>query len=201
MVYISTNLIIANFMKNIKDIFTFCIYARPNFAKTKREANGKFLPKPLLFHLRHPNSKKINQPKFCGVLSPKNCLRKTSSVLFQISSGFSSKKVRILSRAYRRLIQKPSFWWLNPLSIRVFSLPNPPKITLYHFYPIKEHFSDFLLEIKSFSSSHTMFEPIAVSIFLFASYEPFSMTFTIDDATSMISSSLFIQSVFTSLLL
>ncbi|MEI2779487.1 MAG: hypothetical protein V9G19_26725 [Tetrasphaera sp.] len=45
-------------MKNIKDIFVFCIYARPNFAKTKRGANGKFLPKPLLFHLRHPNSKK-----------------------------------------------------------------------------------------------------------------------------------------------
>src|SRR3989344_925126 len=27
-------------------------------------ANGKFLPKPLLFHLRHPNSK-TNEPKFC----------------------------------------------------------------------------------------------------------------------------------------
>src|SRR3989344_5740930 len=29
----------------------------PNSPKTKRGANGKFLPKPLLFHLRHPNSK------------------------------------------------------------------------------------------------------------------------------------------------
>ena len=55
----------------------------PNSPKTKRGANGKFLPKPLLFHLRHPNSKKQNQPKFCGVLSPKNCLRKTSSALFR----------------------------------------------------------------------------------------------------------------------
>ena len=90
-------------MKNIKDIFAFCIYARPHSPKTKRGANGKFLPKPLLFHLRHPNSKKLNQPKFCGVLSPKNCLRKNSSALFQISSGFSSKKVRILSKAYRRI--------------------------------------------------------------------------------------------------
>jgi len=34
-----------------------------NSPKTKRGANGKFLPKPLLFHLRHPNSK-TNQSKF-----------------------------------------------------------------------------------------------------------------------------------------
>ena len=34
----------------------FDFIARPHFAKTKRGANGKFLPKPLLFHLRH-NSK------------------------------------------------------------------------------------------------------------------------------------------------
>ena len=43
-------------------------------------ANGKFLPKPLLFHLRHPNSKK-NQPKFWQILSPKNSFAKTSSAL------------------------------------------------------------------------------------------------------------------------
>ena len=52
----------------------------PNFAKTERGANGKFLPKPLLFHLRHPNSK-TNQPKFWQILSPKNSFAKTSSVL------------------------------------------------------------------------------------------------------------------------
>src|SRR3989344_4017843 len=59
-----------------------CIYmvARPNFSKTKRGANGKFLPKPLLFHLRHPNSK-TNEPKFWQILSPKNSFAKTSSVL------------------------------------------------------------------------------------------------------------------------
>ena len=45
-------------------------------------ANGKFLPKPLLFHLRHPNSKK-NQPKFWQILSPKNSFAKTSSALFR----------------------------------------------------------------------------------------------------------------------
>ncbi len=51
----------------------------PNFPQTKRGANGKFLPKPLLFHLRHPNSKK-NEPKFWQILSfPKNSFAKTSS--------------------------------------------------------------------------------------------------------------------------
>ena len=53
-----------------------------NPAKTKRGANGKFLPKPLLFHLRHPNSK-TNQPKFWQILSPKNSFAKTSSALFR----------------------------------------------------------------------------------------------------------------------
>lgn len=53
----------------------------PNSPKTKRGANGKFLPKPLLFHLRLPNSK-TNQPKFWQILSsPKNSFAKTSSVL------------------------------------------------------------------------------------------------------------------------
>ena len=57
--------------------------ARPNSPKTKRGANGKFLPKPLLFHLRHPNSK-TNQPKFWQILSsPKNSVAKTSSALFR----------------------------------------------------------------------------------------------------------------------
>ena len=50
----------------------------PNSAKTKRGANGKFLPKPLLFHLRHPNSKKISRV-FCQILSPKNSFGKTES--------------------------------------------------------------------------------------------------------------------------
>src|SRR3989344_6624949 len=77
--------------------------ARPNFAKTKRGASGGFLPRPLLLRLRHPNSEKRNQPKFCGILSPENCFRKTSSALFQISSsGLLSKKVRILYNEYRQ---------------------------------------------------------------------------------------------------
>src|SRR3989338_8561024 len=48
--------------------------------KENSGANGKFLPKPLLFHLRHPNSK-TNEPKFCEILSPKNSFAKTSSAL------------------------------------------------------------------------------------------------------------------------
>ena len=39
--------------------------------KENSRANGKFLPKPLLFHLRLPNPK-TNEPKFWQILSPKN---------------------------------------------------------------------------------------------------------------------------------
>ena len=48
--------------------------------KENSGANGKFLPKPLLFHLRHSNSK-TNEPKFWQTLSPKNSFRKTESAL------------------------------------------------------------------------------------------------------------------------
>ena len=67
---------------NIEIEFVFCFLSAPNFAKTKRRANGKFLSKPLLFHLRHPNSK-TNEPKFWQILSPKNSFAKTSSALFR----------------------------------------------------------------------------------------------------------------------
>ena len=63
-------------------VWIFCFLSAPNFAKTKRGANGKFLPKPLLFHLRHLNSK-TNEPKFWQILSPKKCFAKTSSALFR----------------------------------------------------------------------------------------------------------------------
>jgi hypothetical protein len=75
--------------------------ARPNFAKTKRGASGGFLPRPLLLRLRHPNSEKRNQPKFCGILSPENCFRKTSSALFPFHSfGFSAKWVLTFSNKH-----------------------------------------------------------------------------------------------------
>src|SRR3989338_11699252 len=69
--------------------------------KENSGANGKFLPKPLLFHLRHPNSKK-NQPKFWQILSPKNSFAKTSSALkprhtARILEGQNPKKKNVLS--------------------------------------------------------------------------------------------------------
>src|SRR3990167_5670965 len=70
--------------------------------KENRGANGKFLPKPLLFHLRHPNSK-TNQPKFWQILSsPKNSFAKTSSALkprhtARILGGQNPKKKNVLS--------------------------------------------------------------------------------------------------------
>src|SRR3989344_1141590 len=54
--------------------------AARNSPKEKRGANGKFLPKPLLFHLRQPNSKKISRVYY-EILSPKNSFAKTSSAL------------------------------------------------------------------------------------------------------------------------
>src|SRR3989344_5061788 len=69
--------------------------------KENSGANGKFLPKPLLFHLRHPNSK-TNEPKFCKILSPKNSFRKTESELkprhtARILGGQNPKKKNVLS--------------------------------------------------------------------------------------------------------
>ena len=83
-------------------------------------ANGKFLPKPLLFHLRHPNSK-TNQSKFWQILSPKNSFAKTSSALFRhlpeylegrtpkrkISFPFSEK----IGRAQIRKVKKNFFFF------------------------------------------------------------------------------------------
>jgi len=73
-----SNIIITEWMRHN---FVF-LYSPPEFPQNKRGANGKFLPKPLLFHLRHPNSK-TNQPKFWQILSPKNSFAKTSSALFR----------------------------------------------------------------------------------------------------------------------
>src|SRR3989338_2279630 len=65
---------------NMNLIFSQFLPARIS-PKENSGANGKFLPKPLLFHLRLPNSK-TNQPKFWQILSsPKNSFAKTSSAL------------------------------------------------------------------------------------------------------------------------
>src|SRR3989344_1989290 len=59
---------------NIMEIINLNLPARIS-PKENSGANGKFLPKPLLFHLRHPNSK-TNQPKFWQILSQKIVLPK-----------------------------------------------------------------------------------------------------------------------------
>ena len=110
--------------------------ARPNFAKTKRGASGGFLPRPLLLRLRHPNSEKRNQPKFCGILSPENCFRKTSSALFQISSsGLLSKKVRILYNEYRSFSKRasePKKWSARSAVCSEFPPKNPESKRVRH---------------------------------------------------------------------
>ena len=62
-----------------RTINNICLYFQVP-PKEKSGANGQFLPKPLLFHLRHPNSK-TNEPKFWQILSQKNSFAKTSSAL------------------------------------------------------------------------------------------------------------------------
>jgi hypothetical protein len=84
-------------------------------------ANGKFLPKPLLFHLRHPNSK-TNEPKFWQILSPKNSFAKTSSALFrhlpEYLEGRTPKKnvLSFLEEIGRAQIRKARniFLWCPP---------------------------------------------------------------------------------------
>ena len=66
--------------KQIKSSDCFFVLPARILPKEISGANGKFLPKPLLFHLRHPNSK-TNEPKFWQILSPKNSFAKTSSAL------------------------------------------------------------------------------------------------------------------------
>jgi hypothetical protein len=69
----SNNIMLPNYMRTVNRISP----------KENSGANGKFLPKPLLFHLRHPNSK-TDGPKFWQTLvSPKNSFAKTSSALFR----------------------------------------------------------------------------------------------------------------------
>ena len=120
----------------IKNMEFFFDLARPNFAKTKRGASGGFLPRPLLLRLRHPNSENRNQPKFCGILSPENCFRKTSSELFQISSsGFLSKKVRILYNEYRNFskrISEAKIWSARSAVCSEFPPKSPESKRVFH---------------------------------------------------------------------
>ena len=126
------NIILPKYLEVVKEMYK---PARIS-PKEKRGASGGFLPRPLLLRLRHPNSEKRNQPKFCGILSPENCFRKTSSALFQISSsGFSSKKVRILSRAYRQKTKSGSvakIWSARSAVCSEFPPKNPESKRVCH---------------------------------------------------------------------
>ena len=116
-------------------------------------ANGKFLPKPLLFHLRLPNSK-TNEPKFWQILSPKNCFAKTSSALkprhtARILGGQNPKKKNVLSileKIHPRENQKSKehfFFlglpsearqWRNDTSVRFsFKPPRAPRVRHHLF--------------------------------------------------------------------
>ena len=119
----------------------------PNFSKTKRGANGKFLPKPLLFHLRHPNSK-TNEPKFCKILSPKNSFCKTSSALFRhLPETLRAEHQRKMSFPFSGKISPPPYQrskehfslvlprearqWRNDTSVRgSFESPRAPRVRL-----------------------------------------------------------------------
>ena len=73
---------------------------RQNKKRSKRRIPPQTPPPPLATsEFRKKESAEVLRNPF-----PENCFRKTSSALFQISSsGFFSKKVRILSRAYRKI--------------------------------------------------------------------------------------------------
>ena len=108
-----------NFVNGLLGIF-FVLPARIS-PKENSGANGKFLPKPLLFHLRHPNSK-TNEPKFWQILSPKNSFAKTSSALFrhlpEYLEGRTPKKnvLSFLEEIGRAQIRKARniFLWCPP---------------------------------------------------------------------------------------
>ena len=126
-----------------------------NSPKEISGANGKFLPKPLLFHLRHPNSK-TNEPKFCKILSPKNSFCKTSSALFrhlpEYLEGRTPKK-NVLSTLEE--ISPPP----NQRSKRHFSLVLPSEARQwrndsFHIGILLEKSSDFLVQREQYTKNH-----------------------------------------------
>jgi len=121
----------------------------PNSAKTKRGANGKFLPKPLFFHLRLPNSK-TNQSKFCKILSPKNSFCKTSSALFRhLPETLRAEHQRKMSFPFSRKISPPPY----QRSKEHFSLVLPSEARQwrddsFHIGILLEKSSDFVQETQ-----------------------------------------------------
>ena len=120
--------------------------------KENSGANGKFLPKPLLFHLRLPNSK-TNEPKFWQILSPKNSFAKTSSALFRHLPEYLEGRTpkRKMSFPFSRKISPPPYQrskehffflglpsearrWRNDSSVRFsFKPPRAPRVRHHLF--------------------------------------------------------------------
>ena len=115
-------------------------------------ANGKFLPKPLLFHLRHPNSK-TDEPKFWQILSPKNSFAKTSSALFRhlpeylegrtpkekhpfhFQKKFHPAKSEMQGVFFFRGCRDSARQWRNDTSVRgSFEPPRAPRVPHHLFW-------------------------------------------------------------------
>src|SRR3989344_8759053 len=129
--------------------------------KENSGANGKFLPKPLLFHLRHPNSK-TNEPKFCKILSPKNSFCKTSSALFRHPpENLRAEHQRKMSFPFSRKISPPPYQrskehfslvlprearqWRNDTSVQFsFEPPRAPRVRLVGIRIISKIHSNFV---------------------------------------------------------
>ena len=141
--------------------YNVSMISAPNSPKTKRGANGKFLPKPLLFHLRLPNSK-TDEPKFCKILSPKNSFCKTSSALFRhLPETLRAEHQRKMSFPLSRKISPPpnqeskehfslvlpreARQWRNDTSVRFsFKPPRAPRVRLVGIRIISKIHSNFV---------------------------------------------------------
>ncbi len=114
-----------------------CIYGSPpEFRQNKKRSKRRIPPQTPPPPLATSKFKKRNQPKFCGILSPENCFRKTSSALFQISSsGLLSKKVRILYNEYRQFSKRVSECKMGSArsaDTNEFPPPNPESKRVFH---------------------------------------------------------------------
>src|SRR3989338_10854460 len=133
--------------KQIKLPNDFFVLPARNSPKENSGANGKFLPKPLLFHLRLPNSKK-NESRFWQILSPKNSFAKTSSALFRhLPETLRAEHKRKMSFPFSRKISPPP----NQRSKEHFSSVLPSEARQwrndsFHIGILLEKSSDFVQE-------------------------------------------------------
>ena len=118
-------------------------------------ANGKFLPKPLPFHLRHTNSK-TNEPDFWQILYPKNSFAKTSSALFHhlpeylegrtpkekhpflFQKKFHPRQIRNTRSVFLSGLPREARQWRNDTSVR--GSLEPPRAPRVRFVGIRVAF-------------------------------------------------------------